>query len=96
MYGFQIPLSYEDATRLHKLHGNDKWQSATKLEMDQLHEYDTFHDKGIGTSPGEEFKKIQVHHLVYACKHQIQSCSVRWGVTIFQYVDEWTCAHVIG
>jgi hypothetical protein len=24
--------------------------------------------KGIGTNPGEEFKKIQVH-LVYACKH---------------------------
>jgi hypothetical protein len=36
--------------------------------MDQLHEYDTFHDKGIGTTPGEKFKKIRVH-LVYACKH---------------------------
>jgi hypothetical protein len=36
--------------------------------VDQLHEYDTFHDKGIGTTPGEKFKKIRVH-LVYACKH---------------------------
>ena len=58
MYGFEIPRNYEDAIRLDKLNGNDKWQSSTKLEMDQLHEYDTFHDKGIGTTPGEEFKKI--------------------------------------
>jgi hypothetical protein len=37
--------------------------------MDQLKEYNTFHDKGIGTTPpGEKFKKIRVH-LVYACKH---------------------------
>jgi hypothetical protein len=58
MYGFKIPLGYEDAIRLGKLHGNGEWHSATKLEMDQLHEYDTFHDKGIGTTAGEKFKKI--------------------------------------
>jgi hypothetical protein len=46
MYGFEIPMNYEDATRLDKLHGNDKWKTATKLEMDQLHDYDTFHGKG--------------------------------------------------
>jgi hypothetical protein len=68
MYGFEIPRDYEDGRRLDKLHDNDKWQQATKLEMDQLHEYDAFHDKGIGTTPGEGFKKIRVH-LVYACKH---------------------------
>jgi hypothetical protein len=68
MYGFEIPRDYEDARRLDKLHDNDKWQHATKLEMEQLHEYDAFHDKGIGTTPGEGFKKIRVH-LVYACKH---------------------------
>jgi hypothetical protein len=59
MYGFKISLlGYEDAISLDKLHGNDKRQNATKLEMDQLHEYNTFHDKGIRTTPGEEFKKI--------------------------------------
>jgi hypothetical protein len=68
MYGIEIPRSYDDGVRLDNLHGNDKWQTATKLEMDQLHEYDTFHDKGIGTTPGEEYKKIRVH-LVYAVKH---------------------------
>jgi hypothetical protein len=64
MYGFEIPMNYEDATRLDKLHGNDKWKTATK---DQLHDYDTFHDKGVGTT-GEEFKKIRVH-LVFVVKH---------------------------
>jgi hypothetical protein len=68
MYGIEIPRSYDDGVRLDKLHGNDKWQTATKLEMGQLHEYDTFHDKGIGTTPGEGFKKIRVH-LVFAVKH---------------------------
>jgi hypothetical protein len=96
IYGFEIPLlGYEDAISLDKLHGNGRRQSATKLEMDQLHEYDTFHDKGIRTTPEEEFKKIHVH-LVYACKHRILSCLVRWGVTIFPYMDKWTRAHVIG
>jgi hypothetical protein len=68
MYGFEIPMSYDDAIRLDKLHGNDNWVAATKLEMDQLHEYDTFHDKGVGTTPGEDFKKIRVH-LVFVVKH---------------------------
>jgi hypothetical protein len=68
MYGIEIPRNYDDGVRLDKLNGNEKWQNCTKLEMDQLHEYDTFHDKGIGTAPGEGFKKIRVH-LVYAVKH---------------------------
>jgi hypothetical protein len=84
MYGFEISLlGYEDVISLDKLHGNDKRQNATKLEMDQLHLYNTFHDKGIRTTPGEEFKKIRVHLLAYACNHRILSCSVLWGVTIF-------------
>jgi hypothetical protein len=96
MYGFEISLlGYKDAISLAKLHGNKKRQNATKLEMDQLHEFNTFHDKGIGTTPGEEFKKIQVYLLVYGCNHRILSCSVLWGVTIFPYVDKWTRAHVI-
>jgi hypothetical protein len=84
IYGFEISLlGYEDAISLDKLHDNVKRQNATKLEMDQLHKYNTFHDKGIWTTPGEEFKKIRVHLLVYACNHRILSCSVLWGVTIF-------------
>jgi hypothetical protein len=97
-YGFEISLlGYEDVISLNKLYRNDKWQNATKLEMDQLHEYNMFHDKGIGTTPGEEFKKIPVNLLVYACNnHRMLSCLVLWGVTIFPYVDKWTRAHGIG
>ena len=51
MHGIEIPRSHDDGIRLDKLHGNDKWQSATKLEMGQLHEHDAFHDKGVGTTP---------------------------------------------
>jgi hypothetical protein len=58
VYGFEIPQSYDDVIRLDRLHGKDKSQGVTKLKMGQLHEYGTFHDKGIGTTPGEEFKKI--------------------------------------
>jgi hypothetical protein len=36
MYRFEIPRGYEDDFRLDKLHGNDKWQSATKLEWINL------------------------------------------------------------
>ena len=54
MYGIEIPWNYEGGVRLDKIHGNNKWQDATKLEMSQLHEYETFHDKCIGTTPGEQ------------------------------------------
>jgi hypothetical protein len=69
MYGFEISLlGYEDAISLDKLHANDKRQNATKLEMDQLHKYNTFHGKGIRTTPGEEFKKIQ---CIFLCMRAI-------------------------
>jgi hypothetical protein len=68
MCGIEISCSYDDGVRLDKLHGNGKWRTATKLEMNQLHEHDTFHDKGIGTTPGEDCKKVRIH-LVRAVKH---------------------------
>jgi hypothetical protein len=33
-------------------------QSMTKLAMGRLHGYNTFHDKDIGATPGEQIKKI--------------------------------------
>mgnify|MGYP000190688541 CR=1 FL=1 len=66
--GPEIPRNHDDGVRLDNLNGNDKWQSVTKPEMGQLHECDAFHDKGIGTDPGEGFKKIRVH-LAFAVKH---------------------------
>src|SRR5210317_613299 len=68
MYGYEIPKHYADALRLDRLHGNTKWQDATKAEMDQLAEYKVFVDMGLGTPIPKGFQKIQVH-LVFACKH---------------------------
>jgi hypothetical protein len=50
--------------------GNTLWREATKLEMLQLAEYDTFRDLGhkdTASSP-TGYKKICTH-LVYDCKH---------------------------
>jgi transposase InsO family protein len=68
MYGFEIPKDYNDALRLDRLHGNTKWQDCTKLEMDQLAEYNVFVDIGKGAPIPKGYQKIRVH-LVYACKH---------------------------
>jgi hypothetical protein len=68
MCGIETPQNCEDCIRLNELHGNDKWQNTTKLGMGQLHEQDALQDKGVGTTPGEGLKKIQVH-LVHAVKH---------------------------
>jgi hypothetical protein len=48
--------------------GNTKWHDTTKLELDQINEYDTFKDIGKGIHPDNGYKKIEVH-LVYAVKH---------------------------
>jgi hypothetical protein len=100
MYGFQIPPGYEDVIRLlDKVHGNNKWQRATKLEMDQLHEYNTFHDKGIRPTLGEGFKKIP---QCSSCVCMQAPDSILFGLLgsdnisiLFPYVDKWTRAHVI-
>jgi hypothetical protein len=67
-YGYEIPKTYEHATRLDAQAGNTQWQDATKLEMAQLHEYNTFKDCGHRGEPPKGFKKICTH-LVYDCKH---------------------------
>ena len=68
MYGYEVPHSYDDAVRLDKEAGNTKWQDSTKLEMQQLDEYDTFEDMGKGTPIPSGYKKIRVH-LIFAVKH---------------------------
>ncbi len=68
MYGFLVPRNYQQAMQFDKENGNDKWAVATKLELDQVDEYGTFEDKGVGFNPGSDWKKIRVH-LVFAVKH---------------------------
>ena len=68
MYGFLVPRNYEQALQYDKENGNTKWADATKLELTQIDDYDTFDDKGLTYRPGQEYKKIRVH-LIFAVKH---------------------------
>ena len=43
-----------------KENGNTLWQDGIHRELDQIFSYQTFHDLGIGGSPGAEYKKIKV------------------------------------
>ena len=62
--------TYEEALQLDLKNGNTKWQDATKLEMEQLQDYECFKDYGIyGMDlPPEGYKKIRVH-LIFDVKH---------------------------
>ena len=65
-YGFEVPKNYKDAIRLDRINGNTRWQDATKLEMGQLDDYNTFQD--VGKIKPKGYKQIKVH-LVYDVKH---------------------------
>ena len=45
-FGFLIPKDYKQALQLDEQNGNSKWYDATKLEMDQINEYNVFQDHG--------------------------------------------------
>ena len=57
--------------------GNSRWYDATKMELDQINEYQVFIDCGIAKydrkskrvmNAAQAYQKINVH-LVFACKH---------------------------
>jgi len=70
-FGVQVPRNHREAMELDTANGNTMWADAIKTEMDQLHEYDTFQDKGSGTTMGAGWKKINVH-LIFAVKHDLR------------------------
>ena len=53
---------------LDKNNGNTRWQDATKLEMEQIHEYDTFESCGKTSRIPEGYKRI-LTHFVFAIKY---------------------------
>ena len=68
--GYQVPKNYTEAVRLDERNGNQKWQEAINLELQQIYEYDTFTDLGHHTSTSipTGYKKIRVH-FVFDVKH---------------------------
>ena len=74
--GFLITKDYKQALQLDEQNGNSKWYDATKLEMDQIHEYKVFQDHGKAqiepksrkaSSAPVGYQKIRVH-LTFAFK----------------------------
>ena len=49
MYGYLVPRNHEQAMALEEKNGNTKWRDAELLEINQLHDYNTFKDLGKNT-----------------------------------------------
>ena len=67
-YGYEIPHNYKHAMELDKHNGNTKRADATKLEMELMHRFNVFVDKGLNTPVPDGYKKVKVH-LIYDVKH---------------------------
>ena len=61
MFGFEVPRNYEHALELDKKNGNTRWKDCTDTELVQLHEYNTFEDRGKNASIPPGFKRIRTH-----------------------------------
>ena len=58
MYGYQVPRNHIEAMDLDRVNGNTMWKDAEMTELNQIDEYQSFIDKGVGFKPGFDFKKI--------------------------------------
>jgi len=67
-FGVEVPRNHDHAMELDRINGNTKWLDAEKLELSQVHEYNTFVDKGKDFRMAKEYTKIRVH-MVYDVKH---------------------------
>ena len=66
-FGVEVPTSAKHAFELDKKNGNNNWEKATQLEVDQIKQYETFRvlQKGEKIPPG--YKRIP-YHIVYDVK----------------------------
>jgi hypothetical protein len=72
MYGVQVPHDHAEAVRLDEKNGNTLYQDAEAVEIQQLKEYDTFHDKGVYSkdrNPTPQGYKMIRLRMIYAVKH---------------------------
>jgi Reverse transcriptase (RNA-dependent DNA polymerase) len=70
-FGVRLPRNWNEAVQIDSDSGNTLWQDAIKTELNQINEYNTFKDIGVGGNPGSGFKKINVH-LVFDVKHDLR------------------------
>ena len=62
-FGVEIPLNTQDAYFLDQKNVNKLWQQAMEKEINQLHDYNTFEDGGMNTTPPSDYTKITVHFV---------------------------------
>jgi hypothetical protein len=67
-FGFLLSRVHSQAIELDKTNGNSKWKDAEETERNQLIEYNTFIDKGVGGEAPVGYKKIHCH-IIYDVKH---------------------------
>ena len=79
-FGVRIPRTYNEAIMLDKENNNTLWQNTIQRELDQILSYKSFHNIGVGVSPGADFKKIKVKFIL-DCKADgcRKGCLVAWG-----------------
>jgi hypothetical protein len=67
-FGVLVPRVHSQAMDLYKQNSNYKWKEAEVMEKNQLLEYNTFIDKGIGRKATAGYKKIR-SHTIYDVKY---------------------------
>jgi len=68
MCGFQVPQNHAEALELDRVNSNTMWTDTETTELNQIDEYKSFVDKGVGFNPGSDYKRIRVH-MACAIKH---------------------------
>jgi len=68
MCGFQVPRNHAEALELDRVNGNTMWIDAETTELNQIDEFKSFLDNGVGFNPGSDCKHIRAH-VAYAVKH---------------------------
>jgi hypothetical protein len=69
-FGIQVPRNVKEAYELDKKNGNTKWQDAINEEINAMHSFSTFEDKGrIKYLQG--YKNIIVH-FIFDVKHDLR------------------------
>jgi len=69
MYGFEVPRNHEQAMAIDRCNSNTKFADAENAEIFIIDEFSTFEDLGFGGNPGPYYKRVRVHVVYYAVKH---------------------------
>ena len=70
-FGIQVPKGIKNAINLDKKNGNNLWEKASKTELKQLIDYQTFIVLDSGESIPKGYQKIP-HHIVFDVKYDLR------------------------